>query len=98
MKINNLLTTMGKVTMFALPISIGGIINAVSGFISMMMVAQISKEELAAGSLAIATFLTIMTVTATVFYAVGILISRYRSQNIPLSEIGLIVKNGFWIA
>ena len=64
----------------------------------MMMVAQLGKEQLAAGSLAIPTFITIMTVTATIFYAIGILISHHRGQNKTPTEIGLIVKNGFWLA
>jgi MATE family multidrug resistance protein len=98
MKKNNLFQTMYKVMLFALPISAGGIVNAVAGFVSMMMVAEVGKEQLAAGSLASTTFMTIMTVTATIFYSVGILISHHRSQNKTPTEIGLIVKNGFCLA
>ena len=98
MKTNNLFHTMYKVAVFALPISAGGIISAITGFISIMMVALLGKEQLAAGSLAISTFMTIMTVTATIFYSVGILISHHRSQNKTPAEIGVIVKNGFWLA
>lgn len=89
---------MYKVAVFALPISMGGIINAIAGFVSMMMVAQLGKEQLAAGSLAISTFMTIMLVTATIFHSVGILISHHRSQNKTQAEMGLIVKNSFWLA
>lgn len=89
---------MCKVTAFALPISAGSIINAIAGFISMMMVARLGKEELAAGALAISTYMTIMTVAATILYSVGILISHHRSQYKTPAEIGLIVKNGFWLA
>jgi MATE family multidrug resistance protein len=98
MKINNLFQTMYKITLFALPISAGGIINAIASFVSMMMVAEVGKEQLAAGSLANTTFMTIMTITATIFYSVGILISHHRSQNKMPAEIGLIVKNGFCLA
>ena len=55
----------------------------------------IGKRALAASALAIPTFITIMTVTATIFYAVGILISHQRGQGKTQIEIGLIVKNGF---
>lgn len=98
MKINNLFHTMYKVTAFALPISVSGLINMITSFISMMMVALLGKEQLAAGALAVPTFITIMTVTATIFYAVGILISHQKSQNKIPSEIGLIVKSGFCLA
>jgi len=89
---------MYKVTAFALPISAGGIINMVGSFIAMMMVALLGKEQLAAGTLAVSTFLTIMTVTGTMFYAVGILISHHRGQDKTHLEIGYIVKNGFCLA
>lgn len=97
MKTSKLFHTMYKVAAFALPISAGGIINAIAGFISMMMVAFLGKEQLAAGSLAISTFMTVMLITATIFHSVGILISHHRSQNKTPAEIGLIVKNSFWL-
>lgn len=89
---------MCKVTAFALPISAGGVINMLTSFISMMMVAVLGRQQLAAGALAVPTFITIMTVTATIFYAVGILISHQKGQDTIPSETGLIVKNGFWLA
>jgi MATE family multidrug resistance protein len=98
MKKNNLFPTMYQVILFALPISAGGLVNAIASFVSMMMVAVVGKEQLAAGSLANTTFMTVMTVTATVFYSVGILISLGRSQNKSPAEIGLIVKNSFCLA
>jgi multidrug resistance protein, MATE family len=98
MKQSNLFHYMYKVITFALPISAAGVINMISGFIAMMMVASLGKEQLAAGALAIPTFITMMTVTATIFYAVGILISYQRGQDKTQIEIGLIVKNGFFLA
>lgn len=98
MEKNSLFHYMHKVIAFALPISAGAVVNMISGFIAMMMVASLGKEQLAAGALAIPTFITMMTVTATIFYAVGILISHQRGQNKTQIEIGLIVKNGFFLA
>lgn len=98
MKKNNLFHYMYKVITFALPISAGALVNMISGFIAMMMVASLGKEQLAAGALAIPTFITLTTVTATIFYAVGILVSHQKGQNKTQIEIGLIVKNGFFLA
>jgi MATE family multidrug resistance protein len=89
---------MRKVTIFALPISAGALLNMIASFGSMMMVANLGQAPLAAGALAVSTFLTIMTVVGTIFYAVGILISHGRGQGKSAAEIGEIVKNGFWLA
>lgn len=64
----------------------------------MMMVAHISRAELAAGALSLSTFIGIMTITSAIFYAVGILISHQRGRQQSPSEIGKIVRNGFWLA
>lgn len=92
------LQTMHKLLAFAIPVSMGGIINMTSSFIAMMMVAQLGQQPLAAGALATTTYITIMTISATIFYAVGIMISHQRGQNKSPEEIGMIVKNGFWLA
>jgi len=109
---NDIWRVMYKIMVFALPICAGGMVNTIAGFISMSMVAQVSKDQLAAGSLAITTFMTIMTVTTTIFYSIGILISHARSkvsksnsdQQLISSDhtsehkVGLIIKNGMWLA
>lgn len=64
----------------------------------MMMVAHISRIELAAGALSLSTFIGIMTISSTIFYSVGILISHSRGKKQGNSEIGKIVRNGFWLA
>lgn len=97
-KENSLFKAIYTITAFALPVSVGGIINMASIFIPMMMVAQLGQEPLAAGALAIATYITIKTVTVTIFYAVGILISHHKGQNLTPVAIGLILKNGIWLA
>jgi len=87
-----------KINAFALPISASGIINMLSSFIAMMMIAQLGEVQLAAAALAVPTFITIMTITATMFFAVGILISHHKGKENHPYEIGLVVKNGFWLA
>ncbi len=98
MKKNNLLTYVYKLTAFALPISASSVIMMLTSFVSMMIVALLGKDELAAGALATSTVMTILTVTTTILYAVGILISHRRGQEKNQAEIGLIIKNGFWLA
>ena len=95
---NNIFKAIYTITMFALPVSVGGIINMASIFIPMMMVAQLGQEPLAAGALAVATYITIKTVTVTIFYAVGILISHHKGRSSTHVSIGLILKNGIWLA
>lgn len=89
---------MQKVVAFTLPLSATSLINMISSFIAMRFVAQLGKSELAAAALAASTFLTIMTVVGTSFYAVGISVSHYRAQEKPATEIGELVKNSFWLA
>lgn len=98
MRKNSLLHTLHTITVFALPLSAGSVINMLISFISMMMVASVGKHDLAAGALAVPTFMTLMIVTSTISYAVGILISHQKGQDKTQSEIGLIVKNGCWLA
>ena len=87
-----------KVMIFTIPMSAGGIINVLASFISMMMVASLGKSELAAGALAITTNIAVMTIVTTIFFAIGILISFARGQGKSDREVGVIFKNGCWIA
>lgn len=97
-KENSILKAIYTITIFALPVSVSGIINIASIFIPMMMVAQLGQEPLAAGALAVATYVTIKTITVTIFYAIGILISHHKGRNLTPVDIGLILKNGIWLA
>jgi MATE family multidrug resistance protein len=95
---NSLLKTMSTIIKFALPVSASGIMNMIASFIAMMMVAHLGQKPLAAGALAMTTYITIMTITVTIFYAVGILISHHQGQEKTAKEIGIVVKNGIWLA
>jgi len=44
----------------------------ISSFVAMMMVASLGEVELASGAIAITTYMTIMTIVAAFFYAIGI--------------------------
>ncbi|EKD45829.1 MAG: hypothetical protein ACD_69C00117G0002, partial [uncultured bacterium] len=50
-----------------------------------------------AAALAVSSFITVLTILSTIFYAVSILISHQRGEKTP-AEIGRIVKNGIWLA
>lgn len=94
----NVFKTLYRVGAFAFPISANMLISMVSSFIAMLMVAKISSTELAAGALATTTFMTIMTVTTTIFYALGILIGHSLGQMRPSEDVGILVKNSFWLS
>lgn len=98
MKSNNLFEAIIKIVKFASPISAGALVNMVASFVAMLFVAQLGKFHLAAAALATTTFMTIMTISITIFYAVSILISHCLGQEKSHAEIGNIVKNGFWLA
>jgi multidrug resistance protein, MATE family len=98
MKNNSLLKNMYSILAFALPISAGLLINMIASFLAMMMATQLGKLQLAAGALAMITFMTIMTVFSTIFYALSILISHKKSKDDLHKDIGQIVKNGYWVA
>lgn len=98
MNINNFFNHIRKLSLFALPISLAALIGIVSSFIGMTMVSHLGKNELAAGALAVTTFMPVMTIGTTIFYAIGILISHYKGQGKSFIEIGAIVKNGLLLA
>ncbi len=86
-----------QLAIFALPLSASMLIQMLTSFIAMFMVAKLGEKELAAGALAVTTNITVNMVSL-VFYAVGILISHSRGQQNSLLNIGEIVKNGMWLA
>ncbi len=95
---NNLFGHVRKLAIFALPISVGALFNMVTSFIAMMMVGKIGKAELAAGALALTTYITGVTVVSAIFYSISILISHSKAQGKPDTEIGAIMRNGIWLA
>jgi MATE family multidrug resistance protein len=94
---SNTLRNIYKLTTFALPLSASMFINMFTSFGAMLMVAKLGENELAAGALAVSTYMTI-TMVLLIFYAVGILISHSRGQQKPLTDIGAIVTNALWLA
>lgn len=91
------LSSIRRLIIFALPICASSLTNMAINFFAMFFVAKLGTHPLAAGALAISTFITISMVLP-IFYALSILISHQRGSNAPLSETGKIVKNGFWLA
>lgn len=87
-----------KVAAFSLPISAAGMVNILSTFIATMMLARLGQAQLAAGALAVGTFITFNASLTSVFYAVGILIGYNRGQGGDNIAIGKTVRNGMWLA
>ena len=80
----------------ALPISASGIVYMIANFICLLMVAQLGQIYLAASALAMTTYITIMTVSVTIFYSISILVSHKSSSSNHHKDVGLIIKNGIW--
>jgi multidrug resistance protein, MATE family len=95
MQQKSMLHAIKTVTTLALPISASGIIQVMANFIAMMMVAKLGQEWLAAGALAVTTYIFIITITSTIFYSISILMGQHHSNHV---KNGLIVKNGLWCA
>ncbi len=98
MKTINLHQSLKQIASYALPISAGSLVNIIANFIAMYIVAQLGHETLAAGALASTTYLTIVTLIGTSLYAISILTSHSKGQNKSDHELGVIVKNGIWVA
>ena len=81
-----------------IPLSAGRLLNIISQFIAMMMVAQLGKKELAAGYLAVSGTITVLTLTSTLFYAVGIRVRYAQHQENSALIIGHLVRNGIFMA
>lgn len=87
-----------KLISYALPISASMVISMLASFIAMLFVAELGETQLAAGALGVSTFMTLMTLVVTIFYAIGILTSHFKGHGKSSEEIGTLVKNGFWLA
>ncbi|KTD49072.1 MATE efflux family protein [Legionella rubrilucens] len=79
----------------ALPISVSRLLHVSGHFMVMMMVARLGEEQLAAGSLAISSYMVILTLTTSIFYAIGILI---RSQPEPSAYPQRLLVNALLLA
>lgn len=98
MKSDNRFSQMSRIAGIAIPVSTGMLINMISGFVAMTIVAKLGKAELAAGALAIPTFITISTFFSTIFYALSILIRNDKAEGRRANDIGNLIKNGFFLA
>jgi MATE family multidrug resistance protein len=98
MQDKSLVHILKNIIMLALPLCAGRLLNILSSFFAMMMVAQFGEEQLAAGFLAISSTVTITTSVLTIFYSIGIRTRYYRGQNNAPTSLGLLVKNGIFMA
>lgn len=98
MKGNSSLSLLPQLVSIALPTSGGRLLTILANFIAMMMVAQFGAQAMAAGLLAVTSSTAILILTSGIFYALGIQIRYYRGQKQSAESIGVLVKNGFFLA
>ncbi|MEM1244234.1 MAG: MATE family efflux transporter, partial [Pseudomonadota bacterium] len=92
----SLTNSMGKITLFALPIAASSLVNILGNFISMLFLARLGRLELAAAVLAFFSYITISSVGFMTINAVSILVSHAKEGK--LEKIPSIVINGFCLA
>ncbi len=85
-----------KLFRFAIPISASHLLNIITSFISMKMLACLGQIPLAASALAVTTFITITVMIGAIFDAISILIS-HQNQN-KTQEAAIMIKHGFVLA
>lgn len=93
----SLLSSLYDLLVLALPLSLSRLLTVFASFIAMMRVANLGKEQLAAGSLAVSSYIAILTIASTIFYAIGIRI-RYQALHLPHPFVGNLIKSGLWLA
>lgn len=83
----------------AVPVISSGILSKVASMIAVIFLGMISKDQLAASSLAFNSFLTVFTIATAVFFATGILCGHALGKsNNHEKEISAIFKTGICIA
>jgi|GEM_PF-867940 len=93
-----LLSTIGKVSTFSLPIICNQLLGILPTLASMWILSRLGKDYIASAGLAAPTFYTILTVFVTGFYAVGIKIGHSFGEDNKSDEIGLWFRNGLVLA
>ncbi|CDG16644.1 MATE family efflux transporter [Xenorhabdus doucetiae] len=86
-----------EIVKLATPILSVRILYIAVGFIGMLFIAHLGKQELAASALVAALSNTIMVVAMSPLLAVGITVSRYYGQN-ELREIGMEIRQAWLIS
>lgn len=93
-----LLKPIKAITDYALPISTASLLNIVPNFAAMLMLAHLGKTQLAASTLGMSTYITVMTITTTTLYALSILVSHAKGDNQSHDSIGSMLISGLWLA
>lgn len=76
----------------SVPVAASGILNVLASLISMVFVAQLGRAELAASAIAVQTFITVTTLSATLLYSVSILMRYAFAQGLK-EEAGAVFQN-----
>lgn len=95
---NRELSAIRQVFHYALPICASFLTNFIASFFAILFLGRLGKIQLAAASLAIPTFLCVMTLCATVFFAVSIVVSHQHQSKKADTEIGKILLDSSVLA
>ncbi|QDP72232.1 hypothetical protein FOG18_06500 [Legionella israelensis] len=95
-----LLQRVKTLSVFALPISITGVVNILTNFIAMVFIAGLGMEQVAAATLATSTYITIFVTATSVLYSISILIgySFVDAQEKAAEEIGELFRSSLWVS
>lgn len=81
----------------AVPIVMAGLVESSNGFISVIFLGHLSKEDLAAGALVSWFFATMMIILWGVFVGVSTLIARHQGAK-DHTGIALITRDALWLS
>ena len=93
-----LLSVIGKVNHFSLPMICYALMDILPTLTSMWILSRLGKDYIAAAGIATPTFITILTAFLTVIYAVGIKVGHSFGENKNSEVIGPWVMNGIVLA
>lgn len=85
-----------KIISYALPMCSANLLGILSNFIAMFFVARLGSNALAAGALALTTFITIFTLASGTLFSVSIVVSHARGAQ-HNADVGKIARNAVWL-
>lgn len=81
----------------SVPIAGARVASAISGFVTMLMIARLGHAELAAGALINTVYFVLMIPLWQLFFAVSVLVGHNYGAK-KYSEIGVVVRQSLWLS
>lgn len=92
-----IVVSLKQIIKIATPLIGSRLTNAFSGFLGMLMVAQMGHKTLAASALAGTATSTVMVIVCSLFFAIAVLVGRSFGAN-KLENIGGIIRESLFLA